>query len=131
MDFLALVRLAINSVSLLLVNPALGGRNNIRVTQAVELLGVLDALIEEGEDAYDDLKAFTEQVRGIAAEGRSPTPDEWESLRVRKQSAHDRLQAVKEEILGEEEQEDDQETSSPEPTDETQADEDDDNVIPV
>lgn len=105
MNFVALVRLALNSISLLLLNPNLGGRTNIRVTQAAELLDTLDALIEEGEDAYEDLRAFAEEVKAIAEAGRSPTPDEWEGMRARRMAAHDRLQAVKEEILAGQQQE--------------------------
>lgn len=105
MGWLVLVRTALNSVGLLLSNPLLGGGGSVKAQQAAELLEVLDMILEEGEDGYEDLKAFTEQVQAMADENRGPTPAEWDMLRARKDAAHDRLQAVKEEILGEEEQE--------------------------
>ena len=99
MGFLGYVQLALGSIQLLLQNPLLGGQSNVRHQEAAELIGILSALIEEGEDAYEDLKAFAEEVKTMAEEGRSPTPQEWAVLRARKDAAHDRLQQVKENIL--------------------------------
>lgn len=109
MDPISLAIIAINGLGLVLNNPALGGGSSVKFAEASELLGLLGALLQEGDDAYEDLKEFTAMVEAMAEEGRHPSRVEWDNLRARGQSAHDRLQAVQEEILGEE-------TETPEPT---------------
>ena len=99
MDFISLVLIAINGVRTVLSNPALGGGSSVKMGEASELLGLLGMLIEEGDDAYDDLKAFTETIQSMADQGRAPSPDEWAGIRLRSDDAHARLQAVKEELL--------------------------------
>ena len=105
MDPISLALLAINGLSTILSNPALGGGSSVKLGQASELLGILGALISQGDDALDDLKAFTETIEEMAAKGRAPTPGEWDVMRARSDDAHARLQAAKEELLEEEEPE--------------------------
>jgi len=105
MDPISLALLAINGLSTLLSNPALGGGSSVKMGQASELLGILGALISQGDDALDDLKAFTETIEEMAAKGRAPTVGEWDVMRARSDDAHARLQAAKEELLEEEEPE--------------------------
>jgi hypothetical protein len=105
MDPISLAILAINGLSTVLSNPALGGGSSVRLGQASELLGILGALITQGDDALDDLKAFTETIEEMAAKGRAPTAGEWDVMRARSDDAHARLQAAKEELLEEEEPE--------------------------
>ena len=102
---LELVLLGVQSIATLLNNPKIGG-SNLRTSEAAELLGLLGMLIAEGDDAYDDLKEFTDQVKEMVDRNRGPTPTEWANLRARQQAAHDRLQAVKEELTLEEDDED-------------------------
>ena len=111
MDPVTLILTAVNGLRLVLANPALGGGSSVRLDQASELLGILGTLIAEGDDALDDLRAFAETIQSMVDQGRGPTPDEWDVLRARSDDAHARLQAVKEELLGQEE-----ETPTPEPT---------------
>ena len=73
--------------------------------QASELLGILGALISQGDDALDDLKEFTSVIEEMAAKGRAPSASEWDVMRARSDDAHARLQAAKEELLAEEEPE--------------------------
>lgn len=110
MGVVELILLGVRSVATLLNNPNIGG-SNVKVNEAAELLGLLATLVEEGDDALDDLKEFTDSVKAMVEQNRGPTPTEWANLRARQQSAHDRLQAVKEELEGEEEEE----TEEPEP----------------
>ena len=110
MDPISLALLAINGLSTVLSNPALGGGSSVRLGQASELLGILGALISQGDDALDDLKAFTETIEEMAAKGRAPTVGEWDVMRARSDDAHERLQAAKEELLDEEEPEEEEET---------------------
>jgi len=105
MDPISLALLAINGLSTVLSNPALGGGSSVKMGQAAELLGILGALISQGDDALDDLKEFTATIEEMAAKGRAPTPGEWDVMRARSDDAHARLQAAKEELLGEEEPE--------------------------
>jgi hypothetical protein len=105
MDPISLAILAINGLSTVLSNPALGGGSSVRMGQASELLGILGALISQGDDALDDLKEFTKSIEAMAAEGRPPNDSEWAVMRARSDDAHERLQAAKEELLEEEEPE--------------------------
>lgn len=100
MEAIELIALGIQSISTLLNNPKLGGGSSLRLNEASELLAMFATLVAEGDDAYDDLKEFTERVADMAEAGRGPTRIEWMNMRAREQSAHDRLQAVKEELLG-------------------------------
>jgi hypothetical protein len=105
MDPISLALLAINGLSTILSNPALGGGSSVKLGQASELLGILGALISQGDDALDDLKDFTSLIEEMAAKGRAPSPGEWDVMRARSDDAHARLQAAKEELLEEEEPE--------------------------
>lgn len=114
MDPISLALLAINGLSTVLSNPALGGGSSVKLGQASELLGILGALISQGDDALDDLKEFTKAIEAMAAEGRPPNDSEWAVMRARSDDAHARLQAAKEELLGEEEPEEPEEPTEPE-----------------
>lgn len=102
MDPLSIVLLAVNGIRTVLANPALGGGSSVRLDQASELLGILGALIERGDDALGELKDFTDTIEAMAAEGRGPTSAEWDALRGRSDDAHARLQEAKEELTAEE-----------------------------
>lgn len=119
MDPITLAITAINGLSLVLSNPALGGGSSIRQGEASELLGILATLLIEGDDARNDLIAFTEQIDAMVAQGRGPTPNEWAALRDRSDAAHDRLQEIEDELLEEEEPE--APTTEPVPPSETEA----------
>lgn len=102
MDPISLILLAVNGIRTVIANPALGGGSSVRMDQASELLGILGVLISQGDDAIDDLKAFTKTIESMAEQGRAPTSDEWDIMRRRSDDAHARLQAAKEELLEEE-----------------------------
>jgi hypothetical protein len=102
MNALALALAALRGISTLLSNPAMGGGSHVRLSEASELLNLLGSLIEEGQDTFEELKAFTALIDSMVAAHRGPSPDEWETIRERGQVAHDRLQAVKEELTAEE-----------------------------
>ena len=112
MDPISLILLAVNGIRTVIANPALGGGSSVRMDQASELLGILGVLISQGDDAIDDLKAFTKTIESMAEQGRAPSEDEWNIMRRRSDDAHARLQAAKEELLEEE----------PEPTPEPEPD---------
>lgn len=123
MDPISLIILAVNGMRTVLNNPALAGGSSVKLDQASELLGILGVLISQGDDAIDDLKAFTATIQSMAASGRAPSRAEWDIMRGRSDDAHARLQAAKEELVGEEEVDDEVPTESepeteltPEPT---------------
>ena len=116
MDPLSLAIMAVNALSGVLRNPALGGGSSVRLDQASELLGILGTLLQEGDEALDDLKEFTATIEEMAAKGRPPTPGEWDIMRARSDDAHARLQAAKEELLAEEEPEEPETPETPEPS---------------
>ena len=109
MDPITMILTAISGIKLILNNPALGGGSSVRLDEASELLGILAMIIEQGDDGLDDLREFTALIQAMVKEGRAPTQVEWDTWRSRSDAAHDRLQRVKAELLGEEEPE-------PEPT---------------
>ncbi len=117
MDPFSLAIMAVNALSTVFRNPALGGGSSVRLDQASELLGILGSLMQEGDEALDDLKEFTSLVEEMAAKGRPPTQGEWDIMRARSDDAHARLQAAKEELLEEEEDpEEPEEPETPEPS---------------
>jgi hypothetical protein len=121
MDPLSLAIIAINGLGLVLNNPARGGGSSVKFAEAAELLGLLGAILTEGDDAYEDLKEFTAMITSMVEMSRDPSRVEWAALRARGQDAHDRLQEVKEEILGETETETPEEpTPAPEAPAETE-----------
>ncbi|KKN76739.1 hypothetical protein LCGC14_0367100 [marine sediment metagenome] len=97
MNALALALTALRGISTLLGGVTIRGRDGS------ELLNLLASLVEEGADAFEDLKAFTGTIETMVADNRDPTSAEWDDMRSRGQAAHDRLQAVKEELTAEEE----------------------------
>lgn len=101
MNVVELIIIGVQSLAKLLSNPNIGGGGHVRLAEASELLGLLGTLIAEGDDAYDDLKEFTAEVELMAAQNRAPTDVEWANMRARQKSAHDRLQAVKDELTEE------------------------------
>lgn len=49
-------------------------------------------IIAAGIDVYDKLKALNQQVKVFVDEGRDPTPEEWEQLKIRSAAAHQTIQ---------------------------------------
>lgn len=87
-----LILIAIRGLSLVTNNPALGGGSSIRMQEASELLGLLGELLERGDEAHDELVAFTNVMEGMAKQGRAPSTAEWNTLRARSDAAHDVIQ---------------------------------------
>lgn len=114
MNALALALTALRGISTLL------GGIKIRGRDGSELLNLLASLVEEGADAFEDLRAFTETIEAMVTDNRDPTSAEWDDLRARGQAAHDRLQAVKAELEPEAEVEEEEETPEAEPVPEAE-----------
>ncbi len=87
-----LILVAIRGLALVTNNPALGGGSSVRMQEASELLGLLGELLERGDEAHDDLVAFTKVMEGMAKQGRAPSSIEWDTLRARSDAAHDVIQ---------------------------------------
>jgi len=104
MDFISLALIAIRGVSTVLHNPALGGGSSASSRNVSNLLLIFSDLLEEGDEAYEEMKEFAETVAAMAAEGRSPTREERQFLRARRAAAHERYQAAKERILNPQEE---------------------------
>ncbi len=135
MNPIQLALIAIQGLSTVLRNPALGGGSSVRLDQASELLGILGTLLEEGDEAIEELKVFAETVQGMAEQGRAPSRLEWDVLRTRSDDAHARLQAAKAALLGtpdpepEPEVEEEPETPEPSPAVETLPDDDESPIV--
>ncbi len=94
MGIIELVLVAIKGLSVVMNNPALGGGSSVRMQEASELLSFLGELLTRGDEAHDELVAFTKVVEEMAAKGRQPTTAEWNTLRGRSDAAHDVIQAA-------------------------------------
>lgn len=94
MGIIELVLVAIKGLSVVLNNPALGGGSSIKLQETSELLALLGELLTRGDEAHDELVAFTKVVEEMAAKGRQPTTAEWNTLRGRSDAAHDVIQAA-------------------------------------
>ena len=94
MGIVELALVAIKGLSVVLNNPALGGGSSVKLQDASELLALLGELLTRGDEAHDELVAFTKVVEDMAAEGRQPNKAEWNTLRGRSDAAHDVIQAA-------------------------------------
>lgn len=122
MGFGTLVMIAIQGLSTILNNPLLGNQASATARQASELLAILGSLVQKGEEAYEEMKAFAMIIKGMADDGRGPTREERQFLRDQRAVVHAGYQAEKDRILGtQEETQPPQELRTPE---EIQADED-------
>lgn len=92
MGIVELALVAIKGLSVVLNNPALGGGSSVQMKDASELLALLGELLTRGDEAHDELVAFTKVVEDMAAKGRQPNREEWASLRARSDAAHDIIQ---------------------------------------
>lgn len=94
-----IIQTALKAISLLLSHPGLGGGGSIRAKEAVEIITMLGILIAEGEEAYEELEDFTQQIDAMAQVARAPTPKEWLALRNRSRNAHERMEKVAETLV--------------------------------
>ncbi len=94
MGIIELALVAIKGLSVVLNNPALGGGSSVKLQDASELLSFLGELLTRGDEAHDELVAFTKVVEEMAAQGRQPSTAEWDTLRGRSDAAHDVIQAA-------------------------------------
>jgi outer membrane biosynthesis protein TonB len=125
MNPIQLILIAIRGLSILTSNPALSGGANVKLQEASKLLGFFGELLERGDEAHTELKAFAETIKAMADEGRAPTAAEWASLKERSDAAHDVIQAARRRAEEEEaanqppeagENVDDEVPAEPEPT---------------
>lgn len=56
-------------------------------------LEILAALVGQGERAYDELMALRNLVRVMVQQKREPTADEWTTMVIRSDAAHNRIQS--------------------------------------
>lgn len=108
-EWVQVILVTLQSLTTLSRNPGFAGHGQANLERITEYLVLLTTLVEEGEDSYQELKELSEKVKGLVAEERGPTRDEIIELRTRSQSARDRLQRVKEELLAKSSSEDDNE----------------------
>jgi len=65
-----------------------------------KLLLQLFDLFVAGTLAFERYRAHVEAVRTMKAEGRDPTPDEWDALRAEGVALDDRLDAASDRLNG-------------------------------
>ena len=98
MDPISLILLSLQSLSVVLRNPALGGGSQIKLGEAADIATALAVALQQGEEGYAQLQALTTLIQSMATEHRAPTPTEWGDPIARRDAAHERLQAVKAQI---------------------------------
>lgn len=92
MGIIELILVAVRGLAVVTNNPNLGGSSSIPMKEVSELLGLLGELLQRGDEAHDELKAFAASVEKIAKEDRAPTRAEWDTLRGRSDAAHSIIQ---------------------------------------
>lgn len=92
MSLLQLIMVAVNGLSVITNNPALGGGSSVRMEQASELLALLGELIARGDEGHRELQEFADIIQRMAAEGTEPSRAEWDTLRARSDAAHGTIQ---------------------------------------
>lgn len=102
MGIIELILVAIRGLAVVTDNPALGGGSSVKMQEMSEILALLGELLERGDEAHDELVAFTKMVEGMAQQGRAPTSAEWDTLRGRSDAAHSTIQDAAADIEAEE-----------------------------
>lgn len=113
MGFAELFMIAVQGISTILNNPLLGGQASATARQASELLAILGSLVQKGDEAYEELRAFASIIKAMADEGRGPTREERQFLREQRAIVHAGYQAEKERILARQREEAAEENPSP------------------
>jgi hypothetical protein len=62
------------------------------VRRIADYIGLGTTLIESGSDAANKIKDLTAKVQEFVDQGRSPTDEEFDQLKIRSDSSHDRIQ---------------------------------------
>jgi len=101
MGFLELAMLAARSLAVVINNPLLGGGSSQNFQETSGLLTIFADILAEGDEAIEELRAFTSVVRAMADEGRGPTREERGFLNDRRNITHEGYQAEKTRILSE------------------------------
>lgn len=90
MGIAEIVTLIIRGISILSNNKALGG-GGIGNTRTSFLLDTLAALIQGGEETWEDLKAFSTEIQALVDTNGEPTRGQWEAMIARDQVVRQRL----------------------------------------
>jgi len=73
---------ALDSLQIILANPALSGGSSIRTSEASEILRLIITLAQDPTtDAMPAMEMLTDTLTAMAALGRGPTPFEWINIR--------------------------------------------------
>ena len=101
MDPISLILLTVQSLGVVLHNPALGGGSSVKFDQASQILGILATFIMAGKAGEAHLRRLAEVVQKMKDESRGPSREEWASLVARRDAAHEALQALKPQLEAE------------------------------
>lgn len=91
MTTLQLVSSVLESIGLIAANPAFGIAGS--AAKIIPLIGMLSALVAEGETARAEISKLDDQLKAIVASGAPPSDEDWASWDARHQAAKARLQA--------------------------------------
>lgn len=91
MTTLQLIASILSSLGTIAANPAFGISE--AAAKLVPLLGMVAALVAEGEKARDKIQALDEELKALVASGLPPSDADWARWDARHQAAKARLQA--------------------------------------
>ena len=92
MELVQLILLALETISRVAVNPALGlGEDAARVSA---LVGVVAKFGRQGVAAIPELKSFTAEIQALADAGTTVDPDRWDALTERRHAQADAIAAA-------------------------------------
>ena len=104
MNPVEVVVLALRSLALLAQNPKLGG-GGLRSDQISELTNTLASLIEGGQETWEQLQAFAQEVKALADSGASPSALQWQQFRDRDAAARTAIERAAQRLAQAEDQE--------------------------
>lgn len=85
---LELISMFLRSLSTIAGDPSLGPKG--AAIRAV--LDLAAAAIERGVEGSGELKLLVQKIDSMVADGREPSPEEWDELKRRSDAAHDIIQ---------------------------------------
>lgn len=91
------ISFALQGISSMASNPALGGGSCVTPQELADLTGTLRMLVETvslvGDEGWENLDLYALSVSSISAAGRAPNPGEWKEIRKFSERADELIRA--------------------------------------
>lgn len=90
MNPVAIITLIVRGIATLTHNKALGG-GGIGSERTATLLETFAALVQGGEEAWEDMKVFALDIQALVDQHGEPTRGQWDAMVARDQAVRQRL----------------------------------------